>query len=98
MNNLLEMYKTYINPIVIGIFVVMIVVTLFFVVKLLLTMNNLVHKVDDCMLVYGDIDQQLNIAKSKQAIVKSYYSKKKAQLNFLISCLFFLHVLNHNDN
>ncbi|MEG0076560.1 hypothetical protein [Anaerorhabdus sp.] len=97
MNNLLTLYQTYINPIVIGLFVVMIIITLFYFVRLLLSLRGLSNNVNECQIQMDDIHQQLILVETKRDVVSSYYKKKKAQLNFLVSCLFFLHILNHKD-
>ncbi|SKA01964.1 hypothetical protein [Anaerorhabdus furcosa] len=97
MNNILELYKTYINPFVIGIFVVMIIITLFYAMRLLLNLKHLLNHVEEVQDDVIDINQQLLLAQTKKTVISSYYKKKKAQLNFLVSCLFFLHILNHKD-
>ncbi|MEG0176722.1 hypothetical protein [Anaerorhabdus sp.] len=97
MNNIIDLYKTYISPIVIGVLIITIVITIFYLVRLFLGCKSLLSTVDEVIETTNQVQDNLVMTKNKKDLMQYYFKKKKAELSFLISALFFLHILNHKD-
>lgn len=96
MNQFLDFYTTYVSPVVYIILFITIIITSFYLVKMLIQTKKLAKTMNIVSMSQESLQEKLNTYTKTKNDIDKYYRKKKDQLHLLLSTIFFLKFLEKN--
>ncbi|MFV0551018.1 MAG: hypothetical protein ACK5L6_03720 [Anaerorhabdus sp.] len=96
MNQFLDFYTTYVSPVVYIILFITIIITSFYLVKMLIQTKKLAKTMNIVSVSQESLQEKLNTYTKTKNDIDKYYRKKKDQLHLLLSAIFFLKFLEKN--
>lgn len=96
MNEFLDFYTTYVSPVVYIILFIVIIITFFYLFKMVIHLKKLSLSVNSMSATSASIQEKIIKAQRTKDNMQKYYKQRISQMHFLLSSIFFLRFLKNN--